>query len=194
MRNGRYLQAAIGKLPFPAQMYAKVAFKPGDRDTRFDFSFDAFSKEPKVAPSTTMTNATPATAPASTAPAAAAPVTAAPTPAPDRRRRIRGSRAVPLPIPETVPEMLAQLRTRTDQIRTFIDKGAFAAHLRAGVPGEGSRARARRAQEGALPTSASGRGAGDRAGWCARRICSTRSATSATSSRSSKPTIAFRRR
>jgi hypothetical protein len=34
---------------------------------------------------------------------------------------------VPLPIPDTVPEMLAQLRTRTEQIRAFIDKGSFAA-------------------------------------------------------------------
>ena len=34
---------------------------------------------------------------------------------------------VPLPIPDTVPEMLAQLKTRTDQIRAFIDKGTFAA-------------------------------------------------------------------
>jgi hypothetical protein len=34
---------------------------------------------------------------------------------------------IPVPIPDTVPEMLAQLRTRTDQIRSFIDKGAFAA-------------------------------------------------------------------
>jgi len=33
---------------------------------------------------------------------------------------------VPLPIPDTVPEMLAQLRARTDQIRSFIDKGSFA--------------------------------------------------------------------
>jgi hypothetical protein len=33
---------------------------------------------------------------------------------------------VPLPIPDTVPEMLAQLRTRTDQIRQFIDRGSFA--------------------------------------------------------------------
>jgi hypothetical protein len=126
VRNGRYLQAAIGKQPFPAQLYAKVAFKPGDRDTRFDFSFDAFSKEPKVAPSTTMTNAMPGTAPASTAPAAAAPVTAAPTPAPDLSSSVDPA-LIPVPIPETVPEMLAQLRTRTDQIRSFIDKGAFAA-------------------------------------------------------------------
>ena len=34
---------------------------------------------------------------------------------------------MPLPIPETVPEILAQLKTRTDQIRSFIDKGTFAA-------------------------------------------------------------------
>ena len=34
---------------------------------------------------------------------------------------------VPLPIPDTVPEMLAQLTARTDQIRSFIDKGTFAA-------------------------------------------------------------------
>ena len=34
---------------------------------------------------------------------------------------------VPLPIPENVPDILAQLKTRTDQIRSFIDKGTFAA-------------------------------------------------------------------
>ena len=33
---------------------------------------------------------------------------------------------IPLPIPGTVPEMLAQLRTRTDQIRGLIDGGSFA--------------------------------------------------------------------
>ena len=122
VRNGRYLQAAIGKQPLPAQMYAKVAFKPGDRDTRFDFSFDAFSKEPKVAPSATMTTAMPATSPAPTTPAAATPA----TPAPDLSSTVDPA-LIPVPIPETVPEMLAQLRTRTDQIRSFIDKGAFAA-------------------------------------------------------------------
>jgi hypothetical protein len=34
---------------------------------------------------------------------------------------------VSLPIPETVPEILAQLRSRTEQIRGFIDRGSFAA-------------------------------------------------------------------
>ena len=33
---------------------------------------------------------------------------------------------VPLPIPDTVPEMLTQLSQRTAQIRRFIDQGAFA--------------------------------------------------------------------
>jgi len=130
VRNGRYLQAPIGKQPFPAQMYAKVAFKPGDRDTRFDFSFDGFSKEPKVAPSATTTAAMPATSPPSTtpatSPASTTPAVTPPTPAPDLSSSVDPA-LIPVPIPETVPEMLAQLRTRTDQIRSFIDKGAFAA-------------------------------------------------------------------
>jgi hypothetical protein len=33
---------------------------------------------------------------------------------------------VPLPVPETVPEMLSQLRSRTEQIRAIIDRGSFA--------------------------------------------------------------------
>jgi len=32
-----------------------------------------------------------------------------------------------LPIPETVPEMLAQLKARTDQVGSLIDRGTFAA-------------------------------------------------------------------
>jgi hypothetical protein len=117
VRTGRYLQASIGKQPFPLQMFAKVKFKPGDRENRFDFSFDAYSKEPKVVPSTTTTGGMPA---------APAPVPDVPTPTPDLSSGVDPA-LIPVPIPETVPEMLAQLRTRTDQIRTFIDKGAFAA-------------------------------------------------------------------
>jgi len=119
VRSGRYLQATIGKQPFPAQMFAKVTFKAGEHEHRFDFGFDAFSKEPKTAPTTTMTGNAPATPPVTAPTASAAPsldLSAGVDPA-----------LIPVPIPETVPEMLAQLRTRTDQIRAFIDKGAFAA-------------------------------------------------------------------
>ena len=115
-RSGRYLQAPIGRQAFPAQMFAKVRFKTGEPQHRFDFSFDAFSKEPKVKPSTTMTGAMPM------APTAAAPA----APVPDLSSGVDPA-LIPVPIPDTVPEMLAQLRTRSDQIRAFIDKGAFAA-------------------------------------------------------------------
>jgi hypothetical protein len=33
---------------------------------------------------------------------------------------------ITVPIPETVPEMLSQLRVRDEQIKAFIDRGAFA--------------------------------------------------------------------
>ena len=73
-------------------------------------------------------------------------------------------------------------------------QGLVRRDLRAGVPGEGSRARARRAQERAAAGAAQDRRAGDRASWCARPICSTRSATSATSSRSPRRTPSSSRR
>ena len=119
VRSGRYLQASIGKLPFPAEMYASVKFSPAGKDNRFDFTFPAYSKEPHAVGGPTMTNAAPAsttplveTIPTATAAAASAGIDPA---------------LVPLPIPDTVPEILAQLTTRTDQIRAFIDKGTFAA-------------------------------------------------------------------
>ncbi|HEX3646453.1 MAG TPA: heavy metal-binding domain-containing protein [Vicinamibacterales bacterium] len=117
VRNGRYLQASIGKLPLPAEMYALVKFAPSGKDNRFDFAFPAYSKEPHALAGPTMTNAAPVTtAPLVETIAPAAGTSAGIDPA-----------LVPLPIPDTVPEMLAQLQTRTDQIRAFIDKGSFAA-------------------------------------------------------------------
>jgi hypothetical protein len=130
---GQYLQAPVGKLPFPAAMYAKVKFKPDAPENRFDFTFDSYSKEPAAGAAPRTTNAAPVGAPATTptasasAPAvpAATATPAASAPAPDLSAGIDPA-LVPLPVPETVPEMLAQLRTRTDQIRSFIDKGSFA--------------------------------------------------------------------
>jgi hypothetical protein len=62
-----------------------------------------------------------------TAPAPVAATNTPGTPAPDAASSGVDPALVTLPIPETVPEMLAQLRTRTDQIRAFIDRGTFAA-------------------------------------------------------------------
>ena len=117
VRSGRYLQAAVGKVPLPAEMWAKVTFTPDGKDNRFDFTFPAYSKEPHALGGATMTNAAPATT---------APLVETLSPASAVSSGIDPA-LVPLPIPDTVPEMLAQLKTRTDQIRSFIDKGVFAA-------------------------------------------------------------------
>ena len=116
VRSGASMQASIGKTPLPAEMYALVKFAPGAKDNRFDFAFPGYSKEPHAIGASTLTKATPA----STAPLVET------LPAPSDSSGVDPA-LVPLPIPDTVPEMLAQLTTRTDQIRSFIDKGTFAA-------------------------------------------------------------------
>ena len=119
VRSGAYLQAAIGKLPMPAEMYASVIFTPGGKPNRFDFTFTAYSKEPHGAPAATMTSTAPVPAPV-------APTSNATIIAPDGSAGIDPA-LVPLPIPDTVPEILAQLKSRTDQVRSLIDRGIFAA-------------------------------------------------------------------
>lgn len=126
VRNGRFLEAKLGKLPLPVSVQAKVKFQETSPEHQFDFTFEKFSVDAPVpaapASTTTMTNATtPTAAPPSTDAATAGPplLEVAATPA--------DAGLVPLPIPETVPEMLAQLKTRNEQIKAFIDRGAFAA-------------------------------------------------------------------
>lgn len=127
VRNGRFLEAKLGKLPLPVSVQAKVKFQETSPEHQFDFTFEKFSVDAPVpaapASTTTMTNATTPTAapPPSTDAATAGPplLEVAATPA--------DAGLVPLPIPETVPEMLAQLKTRNEQIKAFIDRGAFAA-------------------------------------------------------------------
>jgi hypothetical protein len=130
VRKGGYLEAPIGQRSLPARMSAKVMFKAGDKENLFDFTFDAFSKDP-AAPATAPVKtaaATPAK-PGATTPTPKAATTTAPAGSPDPNLIELGVNPalITVPIPETVPEMLSQLRTRTDQIRQFIDKGEFAA-------------------------------------------------------------------
>lgn len=126
VRNGRYLEARIGKLQLPAQMTAKVMFKRSDPEHVFDFAFEGFSKEPPPGPRPTETM--PGPPPGGAASAAAAPGATPPAAEGGTIEVASGvdPALIPVPIPDTVPEMLAQLRTRTDQIRTFIDRGSFA--------------------------------------------------------------------
>jgi hypothetical protein len=130
VRSGATMQAAIGKQPLPAEMYALVKFTPDGKDNRFDFTFPAYSKEPHAIATPTLTkNAAPATVPGSTAPLVEtlpAPASASSLSPPGASSGIDPA-LVPLPIPDTVPEIVAQLKTRTSQIKDFIDKGSFAA-------------------------------------------------------------------
>ncbi|HEV8209565.1 MAG TPA: heavy metal-binding domain-containing protein [Vicinamibacterales bacterium] len=119
VRSGATMQAAIGKVPLPAEMYASVTFAPGGKPNRFDFTFPEYSKEPHAVGGPTLTKAAPM--PATTAPVVET------LPAPSDTSAGIDPALVPLPIPDRVPEILAQLKTRTDQIRSFIDKGTFAA-------------------------------------------------------------------
>ena len=132
VQSGSFLQAQIGKRPLPAEMYATVTFTPGGKPNRFDFAFPAYSKEPHAAGGPAVTTAAaPGTAAATPETVKAPPTPTAPLvetlPAPTGTSSGIDPALVPLPIPDTVPEMLAQLKTRTEQIRSFIDKGAFAA-------------------------------------------------------------------
>ena len=125
VQNGRYLEATIANAQLPLEVAAKVKFKAESPEHHFDFAFPTYSKEPPAAPVTTM-NAMPAPA----APAAGVPATP-PVTVTEASPGVAPSGGIdpgliPLPIPDSIPEMLAQLSQRSDQIRRFIDQGAFA--------------------------------------------------------------------
>jgi hypothetical protein len=144
--NGRYLEAEIDAA-LPAVMQARVRFKASVPANVFDFNFEKYSTEPGAA-APTVTKAPPkGTPPTPTQPAAAptrATSTASASPSPRAPAPASGAVSsppvipsasassgvdpalIPLPIPDTVPEMLDRLRTRTGQIGGLIDKGLFA--------------------------------------------------------------------
>ena len=125
LRNGRFLEAKLGKLPLPLSVQAKVKFADKSPEHQFDFTFEKFSIDaPSPAATPTLTVAPPATAPPTPRP----PTEVAPGPPEVETAASPVDAALtPVPIPETVPEMLAQLKTRNEQIKAFIDRGAYAA-------------------------------------------------------------------
>ena len=137
VQNGRYLEAKIGNIAFPAEMAAKLKFKTTAPEHHFDFAFPEYSKEPvtprqtdnAAAPQTKQPPSTPSTQ--SKPSSAASPTSAVSTPSVSSPGETVAPGGVdpgliPLPIPDSVPEMLAQLSQRTEQIRRFIDQGQFA--------------------------------------------------------------------
>jgi hypothetical protein len=67
-RNGAFFEARIDAAALPAKFIAKIAFKPGDKESRFDFSFPAYTRD--VPASTSALPAPTATADKPVAPSA----------------------------------------------------------------------------------------------------------------------------
>jgi len=149
--DGAYLEARLEPTRLPAEMTAKVRLKPDAPEYRFDFSFQALSREPVAAtpvsavepPSAPATASRPAAADArpAAAPRAPAPtpvdLAAAPDPGASPAAALEPVASAAAPeiqptigptaIPETLAEILDQLETRSGHVRMLIDRGNFAA-------------------------------------------------------------------
>jgi hypothetical protein len=112
-KDGKSLEAAIGRAALPAAMSVKVRFKPDAPEHRFDFTFRELTREP-AGPKTAAAK-TPASRP--DVPSAAAP--AAPAAA--------ESEPLATPPPGTMGEMIAELRKRRIEIDALIKKGDYGA-------------------------------------------------------------------
>jgi hypothetical protein len=124
-RDGAYLEARVTGVTFPAAMTAKIKLKPDAPEYRFDFTFAAITKEPVIVPVRSAAAGGRATPPA---PRASAPRTSPPV----ATSTDAAASAAPAPpptieIPETIPEILVQLKARDTEIRDLIRQGNFAA-------------------------------------------------------------------
>jgi hypothetical protein len=122
-RDNAYLEARVSGVTFPASMTAKMKLKPDAPEYRFDFTFAAVTKEPVIAPAirASANNASPART-----------RTTKPAPAPVKAEASETAITVPpapapVVIPESIPEIVAQLKVRDGEIRDLIREGNFSA-------------------------------------------------------------------
>jgi hypothetical protein len=130
--NG-YLEARVDSSSFPAEMTAKVQFKSDAPEYRFDFTFPALSANPVPAVAVPGTSSKSSPAGRIRAPTASA-AQVAPAGPPDATATAPSELTAGVepsqvsgPIPETVSEMLVQLKTRNEQIGELVQRGAFGA-------------------------------------------------------------------
>jgi hypothetical protein len=110
-RDGKSLEAAIGRAALPAPMTVKVRFKPDAPEYRFDFTFRELTREPAAPRAPATQNAGRAAAPATPAAESAAPAYTVPTE----------------PLPGSMAELIADLGKRRDDVRALVQKGDFGA-------------------------------------------------------------------
>ena len=115
-RNRAYLEARVDTRTLPAEMTAKVRFGRGQDEYRFDFTFDALTKAPAAPVSVPQPGqAAPVAPPTSTSAPAAAPA------------QTSDAGLLPQVIPESMTEILEQLKARDSQVRDLIARGDFGA-------------------------------------------------------------------
>jgi hypothetical protein len=102
-RDGSYMDARVTPAGLPMNMTAKLRLKPGAAEYRFDFTFPSVTKDPGAA------------RPAATPPPAIANLASAIDP------------LAQVPIPSTVPAILAQLRIRSAQVPVLVARGELSA-------------------------------------------------------------------
>jgi hypothetical protein len=121
--RGAYLEARVDAA-LPAEVTAKVRFEPGGDEHRFDFTFNAVTREPVAPvslprPGSTTASATPSSvaAPEAPPPAASEPVAVQPA----------DTNPAAQIIPASMGEILQLLKRRDDEVRDLIARGDFAA-------------------------------------------------------------------
>lgn len=129
-RDGGYLEASVRGLSLPASMTAKIRLKPDAPEYRFDFTFPGVTKDPGANTPAPRAAASSTAKPAAERAAAKPPVNAVSgsEPSPSASAAADAQAGPPVTaIPETVPEILAQLELRDAEIRDLIRQGNFAA-------------------------------------------------------------------
>lgn len=121
--SSSYLEARVDRSAVPAQMTAKVQFKSDAPEYRFDFTFAELSKKPTPpAPAPPRTTRDTSAAGRTRAPATTAAASPASPPV-----ALADPSQFATPIPDTVDEVLAQLKMRSAQIGELVQSGAFGA-------------------------------------------------------------------
>ena len=118
--GGAYLEAQLPSMPSPARFAARVTFKPGEPEYRFDFTFAAPSADPVPATAAGPTRRPP--------PRVDSPETA--SAAGDPAGTGSGAPSDPTgsaPVPATIPEIVDAVRAARREIAALIDAGDFAA-------------------------------------------------------------------
>ena len=141
-KDGRSLEAAIDRASMPAAMSVKVRFKPDAPEYRFDFTFNALTKEPEAPragstggmsgskdpdPRTNAPSGSKDPDPRRNAPSGSKDPDPRKDPAPPTSETPPETDVLGTPPPGTMAEMLADLRKRRTEIDELIKKGDYGA-------------------------------------------------------------------